>query len=65
MRDLLTLLSVAPGMPFVNVYKTMLAEQSGDDGWLNVRAPLSRLEITEEQAIRAGYRALGAALERV
>ncbi len=63
--DLLALLSIRPGMNFVNVYKTMLAEQTGDDTWLNVRAPLCRLEPQEEQAVRAGYRAIGAALSRV
>lgn len=42
--DLLALLSLRPGTNFVNVYKTMLAEQTGDDTWLNVRAPLCPLE---------------------
>ena len=51
-------------MPFVNVYKTMLAEQTGDDAWLNVRAPLCRLDADEEQAVRTGYRAIGAMLAR-
>ncbi len=60
--ELLALLSVQPGMPFVCVYKTMLAEQTGDDAWLHVRAPLSLLDNTEAQAIRAGYRAIGPAL---
>lgn len=59
MRDLLALLSVLPDMPFVNVYKTILAEQSGDDTWLNVRAPLCPLSATETQLIRAAYRAVG------
>lgn len=63
--DLLALLSIRPGTNFVNVYKTMLAEQTGDDIWLNVRAPLCRLEPEEEDAVRAGYRAIGAALSRV
>ena len=61
--DLLALLSIRPGMQFVNVYKTMLAEQTGDDSWLHVRAPLCLLEKLEEQAIRAGYRAIGAGLD--
>ncbi|MEO8656608.1 MAG: dihydrodipicolinate synthase family protein, partial [Ramlibacter sp.] len=56
--DLLALLAVRPGLQFVNVYKTMLAEQTGDDAWLNVRAPLCLLEKSEEQTIRAGYRAI-------
>ncbi len=63
--DLLALLSVCPGMPFVCVYKTMLAEQTGDDAWLNVRAPLCLLDNTEAQSVRAGYRAIGAALATV
>lgn len=63
--DLLALLSIRPGLQFVNVYKTMLAEQTGDDAWLNVRAPLCPLEKDEEQAVRAGYRAIGAALEKL
>lgn len=59
MRDLLALLHVLPGMPFVSVYKTMLAEQTGDDGWLNVRAPLSPLDHAEGITVRKGYRAIG------
>lgn len=65
MRDLLALLGVLPGMPFVCVYKTMLAEQSGDDSWLNVRAPLSLLDNTEAQTVRAGYRAIGPLLANI
>ena len=65
MRELLALLSVLPGMPFVSVYKTMLAEQTGDDSWLNVRAPLSKLENAELQTVRKGYRAIGALLDCV
>lgn len=63
--DLLALLSVLPAMPFVSVYKTMLAEQTGDDAWLNVRAPLSLLDNTEAQTVRKGYRAIGAALANI
>jgi len=63
--DLLAPLALCPGTNFVNVYKTMLAEQTGDDGWLNVRAPLYPLEPQEEKAVRAAYRAIGAALSRV
>jgi len=59
MRALLALLSVSPGMPFVAVYKTMLAEQTGDDVWLNVRTPLCPLDNTEAQQVRQGYRAVG------
>ncbi len=63
--DLLALLSVKPNMNFVSVYKTMLAEQTGDDAWLNVRLPLMPLENTEAQAVREGYRAIGTALKNV
>lgn len=57
MTSLLGLLGAMPNLPFVGVYKTMLAEQTGDDTWLNVRAPLSPLDNTEAQAVRKGYRA--------
>lgn len=63
--DLLKLLVIRPGMPFVSVYKAMLAEQTGDNIWLNVRAPLSPLENGELLAVRNGYRALGAALQHI
>jgi 4-hydroxy-tetrahydrodipicolinate synthase len=56
MRDLLALLSLEPGMPFVSAYKVMLAEQMGDDAWLRVRSPLTALTETQEQAVREGYR---------
>jgi len=59
MLGLLALLSVRPNMPFVSVYKTVLAEQTGDDAWLNVCAPLDPLDNTEARAVREGYRALG------
>lgn len=60
--DLLALLSIRPNLPFVGVYKMMLAEQTGDDFWLNMRAPLSPLEPEEAQAVRDGFRALQAQL---
>ncbi len=63
--ELLALLSLRPAMQFVNVYKTMLAEQTGDDAWLNVRAPLCPLDPNEERAVRAAYRAIGAPLATV
>ena len=63
--DLLALLSLKPNMNFVNVYKTMLAEQTGDDTWLNVRLPLMPVENTEARAVREAYRAIGAALKNV
>jgi 4-hydroxy-tetrahydrodipicolinate synthase len=64
MQGLLALMSARPGMPFVSVYKTMLAEQTGDDAWLNVCAPLDPLDTTEARAVRDGYRAVagGAAI---
>ena len=65
MTALLALLSVKPGMPFVGVYKTMLAEQTGDDRWLAMRAPLCPLDNTEAQTVRQGYRAIGALLARI
>lgn len=65
MSSLLALLSVLPGMPFVAVYKTMLAEQTGDDHWLAMRAPLCPLDNTEAQTVRQGYRAIGPLLEGV
>jgi 4-hydroxy-tetrahydrodipicolinate synthase len=61
--DLLALLGVRAEMPFVGVYKMMLAEQLGDAQWLNMRAPLSPLSADEAQAVRDGYRALGARLD--
>ena len=65
MSALLALLSIKPGMPFVGVYKAMLAEQTGDDRWLPMRAPLSPLDNTEAQTVRQGYRAIGALLAHV
>ena len=65
MLSLLALLNVLPGLPFVGVYKAMLAEQTGDDTWLHMRAPLSPLDNTEAQTVRLGYRAIGALLHTV
>ena len=65
MTSLLGLLSIRPNMPFVGAYKAVLAEQTGDDFWLNMRAPLSPLENTEVQAVREGYRAIGAGLKDI
>jgi 4-hydroxy-tetrahydrodipicolinate synthase len=56
MRNLLALLSLEPGMPFVSAYKVMLAESTGDDAWLRVRSPLTPLTTAQEQAVREGYR---------
>jgi 4-hydroxy-tetrahydrodipicolinate synthase len=58
--DLLALLSVRPDMPFVGVYKMMLAELTGDAAWLPMRAPLSPLAPEEARAVRDGFRALSA-----
>jgi len=63
--DLLALLGVRPNMPFVGVYKMMLAEQLGDAQWLNMRAPLCPLDPQEAQAVRDGYRALGSRLDTI
>jgi 4-hydroxy-tetrahydrodipicolinate synthase len=63
--DILALMSVRPDMPFVGVYKGMLAEQTRDDAWLHMRAPLSPLDPTELAIVRSGYRALGAGLDRL
>ena len=65
MTQLLALHAVKPGMPFVPVYKTIMAEQSGNAGWLGVRAPLSPLEPDEDAAVRQGYRGIGALLQSV
>ena len=59
--DLLALLNLKPNMNFVSVYKTMLAEQTGDDTWLNVRLPLMPLDNEQALAVRTAYRAIGAA----
>jgi 4-hydroxy-tetrahydrodipicolinate synthase len=63
--SLLALLGIRPNMPFVGVYKQMLAEQNGDAMWLNMRAPLCPLDPSEAQAVREGYRAIGAQLETI
>jgi 4-hydroxy-tetrahydrodipicolinate synthase len=65
MSSLLSLLGIRPDMPFVGVYKVLLAQQSGDDFWLNMRAPLSPLDQAEEQAVRQGYHALGELLKTI
>lgn len=65
MTALLGLLSIRPNMPFVGAYKAVLAEQTGDDVWLNMRAPLSPLDNPEAQAVREGYRAIGALLQAI
>ena len=58
MHGLLALLGIKPNMPFVSAYKTALAEQTGDDAWLHVCAPLTPLDNTEALAVRQAYRAL-------
>jgi 4-hydroxy-tetrahydrodipicolinate synthase len=60
MRAILALLSIKPGMPFVSAYKTILAEQTGDDAWLRVKAPLTMLSKEENDAVRAAYRLIAA-----
>ena len=63
MTRLLALHTVLPDLPFVPVYKTLLAEQSGNDNWLRARAPLCMLEPPEAQAVRQAYRALSDVLQ--
>lgn len=63
--SLLALLGIRPNMPFVGVYKQMLAEKTGDAMWLNMRAPLSPLDASEAQAVCEGYAALGPQLETI
>ena len=65
MNSLLAILSVQPGMNFVTVYKTLLAEQIGDDAWLHVRSPLCKLTGAELQAVRTAYRAMSPLLASV
>lgn len=43
---------------FVNVFKTVLAEQKNDAAWLRVRAPLAPLDDTARETILAAYREL-------
>jgi hypothetical protein len=49
-------------MPFVSVYKHILAIQTEDSNWLNVRAPLCPLDNPEAAAVQQGYQALGSSL---
>lgn len=63
MRRLLALQTLQPDLPFVAVYKTILAEQSGDAGWLRLRPPLSPLEPAEHALVRAAYQAIGPLLQ--
>ena len=63
--SLLAVLGIKPQMPFVAVYKQMLAEQTGDAVWLNMRVPLSPLDDHEAQAVRQAYRALGSLLDSI
>lgn len=63
MEALLALHTLRPGMPFVSVYKSLLAEQTGSADWLQVRAPLCPLEPAEDHAVRQAYRALGQGLQ--
>lgn len=63
MGSLLALQTLQPGLPFVALYKTVLAEQSGDAGWLRLRPPLSPLEPAEDAMVRQAYRAIGPLLQ--
>lgn len=60
LNRLLALHHVQPDLNFVMVYRTLLAEQTGNPAWLRACAPLCPLEPAEDQAIRQGYRAIGA-----
>ena len=63
MTRLLAVHAVFPDLPFVPVYKVMLAEQSGEANWLAARPPLCLLEPHEEQAVRQSYRAIAGLLQ--
>lgn len=63
LAGILALQHLQPPMPFVPLYKTLMAEQSGKPGWLRVRAPLAELEPAEQERLRQGYRALGPLLQ--
>jgi 4-hydroxy-tetrahydrodipicolinate synthase len=63
MLRLLAVLGVLPGLPFVPVFKALLAEQCGNNNWLAVRAPLCMLEPEEERAVRQAYRAIAELLQ--
>lgn len=65
MLAVLALMNAKPNLPFLGVYKAILAEQTGDDVWLQMRAPLVALDNTEAQAVRDGYRAIGALLANI
>jgi len=52
------LLSLIADNSFVNVFKTVLAEQKNDAAWLRVRAPLAPLEDATRDKILAAYREL-------
>jgi 4-hydroxy-tetrahydrodipicolinate synthase len=51
------LLSLIGSHSFVNVFKTVLAEQKQDAAWLRVRAPMAPLSEQDAQKIVEGYRA--------
>lgn len=53
------LLSLIGSHSFVNVFKTVLAEQKKDDAWLRVRAPMAPLSIQDAQQVVDAYRAFG------
>lgn len=65
MQAILALMQVRPNLPFLGVYKTILAEQSGDATWMHMRAPLSDLAGDDAQAVRQGYRSIGPLLGNI
>lgn len=65
MEGILAQMNARPDLPFLGVYKTILAEQTSDDTWMHMRAPLIALNADESAAVRAGYRSLGALLKNI
>ena len=55
------LLSLIGSEHFLPVFKTIMAEQQADDGWLHVRAPVMPLAPAAAQHVRQRYRAIAAA----
>ncbi len=54
------LLSLIGSDYFLPVFKAILAEQSGNEGWARVRAPLLPLDPAAAQHVRQRYRAIAA-----
>jgi 4-hydroxy-tetrahydrodipicolinate synthase len=56
-----TFIEIAFRQALLPGFKSMLADQTGDEGWLAVRAPLVALAARERQALRAALHAAGLA----